>query len=125
MNNYKNSKTKLMGGILISSVSMCKIVVFSFIFFGFIGCNQDSFQSPREVEYLYAESSALSKVTPDSIQRFATKVEIYANNNPAIQSDPLWREIIENIQSAALGANLTIRITLDTEWEGETTIYFN
>ena len=60
------------------------------------------------MELLHAESSALGSVSPDSIQRFATKVETYASQNPASQADPLWPEIIENIKSAAHGANITL-----------------
>ena len=70
------------------------------------------------MELLHAESSALGSVSPDSIQRFATKVETYASQNPASQADPLWTEIIENIQSAARSANITFHITINTEWDG-------
>jgi hypothetical protein len=76
------------------------------------------------MEYFYNESRGLTKVSPDSIQRFATKVENYASHNPTVQSDPLWTEIIENIQSAAHGANITFHITINTAWDGEIEYYF-
>ena len=68
---------------------------------------------------LHAESSRLASVPADSIQRFATKVETYAQNHPQAQVDPLWPEIIENIKSAAHGASIHFVITINTEWDGE------
>ena len=88
------------------------------------GCSQESLQSTTEMELLHAESSALGSVSPDSIQRFATKVEAYASQNPASQADPLWPEIIENIKSAAHGANINFHITINTAWDGEIIINF-
>ncbi len=88
------------------------------------GCSQESLQSTTEMEQLHAESSALHTVAADSIQRFAAKVETYAQNHPQAQADPLWPEIIDNIKSAAQGANIHFVITIDTEWEGEIEIYF-
>ena len=76
------------------------------------------------MEYLHAESSALGSVSPDSIQRFATKVEAYAQNHPQAQADPLWPEIIENIKSAAHGASIHFVITINNEWDGEIEYYF-
>ena len=88
------------------------------------GCSQESLQSTSEMELLHAESSALGSVSPDSIQRFATKVETYASQNPASQADPLWPEIIENIKSAARGASIHFVITINTAWDGEIEYYF-
>ena len=88
------------------------------------GCSQDSLQSTTEMEQLHAESSALGSVSPDSIQRFAAKIETYASQNPASQADPLWPEIIENIKSAAHGASIHFVITINTEWDGEIEYYF-
>ena len=88
------------------------------------GCSKDSFQSTSEMEYLHAESSALGSVSNDSIQRFAYKVETYAQNHPQAQADPLWPEIIENIKSAAHGASIHFVITINTEWDGEIIINF-
>ena len=87
-------------------------------------CSGDAPQSTREMELLYAESSGLSHVPADSIQRFATKVETYARQTPTAQTDPLWTEIIENIQSAAHGTNITFHITINTAWDGEIIINF-
>ena len=83
------------------------------------GCSQESLQSTTEMELLHAESSALVSVSNDSIQRFAYKVETYAQKHPQAQADPLWPEIIENIKSAARSANINIHITINTAWDGE------
>jgi hypothetical protein len=88
------------------------------------GCSQESLQSTTEMELLHAESSRLASVPADSIQRFATKVETFASHNPLAQSDPLWTEIIENIQSAARSASINIHITINTDWDGEIEYYF-
>ncbi len=89
-----------------------------------VGCSQESLQSTSEMEQLHAESSRLGSVPADSIQRFATKVETYASQNPTVQTDPLWSEIIENIKSAARGASIHFVITINTEWDGEIEYYF-
>ncbi len=88
-------------------------------------CSQESLDPQiGNLESFYSESQGLKFVAGDSIQRFATKVETYASKNPTIQTDPLWSEIIENIRSAAHGANIHIAITINSEWDGEITINF-
>ncbi len=88
------------------------------------GCSQDALQSTSVMEYLHAESSGLGSVSNDSIQRFAYKVESYAQVHPQAQADPLWPEIIENIKSAANGASIHFVITINTAWDGEIEYYF-
>lgn len=88
------------------------------------GCSKESLQSTVEMECLYAESTTLPTVAADSIQRFAYKVETYAQKNPQAQADPLWPEIIENIKSAAHGASIHFVITINPDWEGEIEYYF-
>ncbi len=100
------------------------VLLFGIMLLVGVGCSENSLQSTTEMEYLHAESSALGSVSPDSIQRFATKVETYASQNPASQADPLWPEIIENIKSAAHGANINFHITINTAWDGEIIINF-
>ena len=95
------------------------VLLFGLMLLVGVGCSKDSLQSPTEMEYLHAESSALGSVSNDSIQRFAYKVETYAQNHPQAQADPLWPEIIENIKSAARGASIHFVITINTEWDGE------
>ena len=89
-----------------------------------VGCSKDPLQSTSEMEYLYAESSALGSVSNDSIQRFVYKVETYAQKHSQAQADSLWPEIIENIKSAANGASIHFVITINTEWDDEIEYYF-
>ena len=103
--------------------AICVLLLGAMLLLG-AGCSQDALQSTTEMELLHAESSALGSVSNDSIQRFAYKVETYAQNHPQAQADPLWPEIIENIKSAALGANINFHITINTEWDGEIEYYF-
>ncbi len=124
MNKYKNLKAILRGDMFISSVSTFKNIVIFTCFLGLFSCSGDSLQPSTKMEYLYAESNSLCHVSPDSIQRFATKVQLYLNNNPALQADPLLSKILENIHRAAYGANINIRISIDTEWDGVTIINF-
>ena len=114
----------LLHGALAPCVRALCVLLFGIMLLVGAGCSQESLQSTTEMELLHAESSALGSVSPDSIQRFATKVETYASQNPASQADPLWPEIIENIKSAAHGANITLHITINTAWGGEIEYYF-
>ena len=56
----------------------------------------DVASSPEMVSF-YQESLTLKSVAPDSVQRFADKVNAYASNNPAAKEDPLYQEIQDNI----------------------------
>lgn len=88
-------------------------------------CSKEAFGAPIEdMEYFYNESRGLTKVSPDSILRFATKVENYVTYYPETKSDPYYPEIVDNINDAAKLCGLTIHITLNPEWEGEIEYYF-
>ena len=45
----------------------------------------------------YNESLTLKSVAPDSVQRFADKVNNYTAANPSAKEDPLYQEIMDNI----------------------------
>ena len=126
--NKKIRKSEVIFSLLHRALAPCVraicVLLFGIMLLVGAGCSQESLQSTTEMELLHAESSALGSVSPDSIQRFATKVENYASQNPASQADPLWPEIIENIKSAAHGANITFHITINTAWDGEIEYYF-
>lgn len=88
-------------------------------------CSKEVLGAPIEdMEYFYNESRGLTKVSPDSIQRFATKVVNYVTYYPETKSDPYYPEIVDNINDAAKLCGLTIHITIDAEWEGEIIINF-
>ena len=126
--NNKIRKSEVIFSLLHRALAPCVraicVLLFGIMLLVGAGCSQESLQSTTEMELLHAESSALGSVSPDSIQRFATKVETYASQNPASQADPLWPEIIENIKSAAHGANINFHITINTAWGGEIIINF-
>ncbi len=72
----------------------------------------------------YNESTHLPAATTDSIHRFATKVETYVIKNPEEKANPLYPAIKQNITHAAKLGGISIVITIDTAWDGDTTIYF-
>lgn len=89
-------------------------------------CSEESFDfGGQNMDYFYGESLGLNKVSGDSIQRFATKVESYVYHYPDERANPYYLEIVDNIKAAAQASGITITITIDTEWEGETEIKFN
>ena len=126
--NKKIRKSEVIFSLLHRALAPCVralcVLLFGIMLLVGAGCSQEPLQSTTEMELLHAESSALGSVSPDSIQRFATKVETYASQNPAFQADPLWSEIIENIKSAAHGANINFHITINTAWDGVIEYYF-
>ena len=121
--NKKIRKSEVIFSLLHRALAPCVraicVLLFGIMLLVGAGCSEESLQSTTEMEYLHAESSALGSVSNDSIQRFAYKVETYAQNHPQAQADPLWPEIIENIKSAAHGASIHFVITINTEWDGE------
>ena len=105
-----------------------KIQIFaiaSFALLTFISsCDNTIFDSSIDMESFFVESCELTKVPTDSINRFATKVCTYVVNHPEAENDPLYPDIQENIRGAAKKAGITLTITINTEWDGETVIYF-
>ena len=71
------------------------------------------------MEYFYHESCGLIKVTGDSIQRFATKVDTYVARYPETKADPYFPDIVDNIKDAAKFCGLTITFSFDLDWEKE------
>ncbi|WP_028913073.1 hypothetical protein [Prevotella sp. MA2016] len=111
---------------LLKSLYALPLVVIASITLSFAcscSCDVDDL-SLNSMAYLYDESVRLSAVSSDSIQRFATKVETYVIKNPAEQFNPLYSEIKYNITQAAKSGGINLVITINTEWEGDTTIYF-
>lgn len=72
----------------------------------------------------YKESCGLRQVPGDSIQRFATKVVTYVNHYPEEKSSPYYPDIVANIKDAARAGSINIVVTINTEWDRDTTIYF-
>ena len=102
------------------------IVAMAFAALSFVtSCDKEDLSCVEDMEAFYDESFGLKLVSGDSIKRFATKVETYVIKNPAEKSNPLYSEIKENIKAATKAGGISFVITINYEWEGDTTIYFN
>lgn len=116
-----NSHSRFITSLLALSLAVVALFATSAL----SSCSKDAIGAPvQDMEYFYNESRGLTKVSPDSIQRFATKVENYVTYYPEKKSDPYYPEIVDNINDAAKLCGLTIHITLNPEWEGEIEYYF-
>ena len=116
-----NSHSRFITSLLALSLAVVALFATSAL----SSCSKDAIGAPIEdMEYFYNESRGLTKVSPDSIQRFATKVENYVTYYPETKSDPYYPEIVDNINDAAKLCGLTIHLTLNPEWEGEIIINF-
>ena len=87
-------------------------------------CSKDDLESQDTMQRYFNESGVLTRASGDSIERFATKVETYVIKNPDEKFNPLYPAIKENIKDAAKTVGITLVITINTEWERDTTIYF-
>ena len=74
-----------------------------------LSCEQSSVCVAPEptMESYYKESLTLKSVEPDSVQRFAVKVNSYTAAHPAAKADPLYQEIMNNI-SSVLSVGITV-----------------
>ena len=74
----------------------------------------------QEMVDFHAESFGLYQVESDSVSRFSQKVDAFVVQHPTAAEDPLYPEILQNIQNNSL----RISITIDTTWDGEYYIEF-
>ena len=65
-----------------------------------------------EMQAYYAESCNLGVATTDSVQHFTQKVNTFVTQHTDAANDPLYPQIVGNIQSACFRLNITI----DDEW---------
>ena len=72
------------------------------------------------MEDFYMESIKLPTVTTDSVKRFSSKVDGYVTQFPQAKQHKRYPQIVQNIKAASF----RIVITVDTTWDGDTTIYF-
>ena len=56
----------------------------------------------KEIIALYQESLTLNNVAPDSVARFATKVNNYMQANPNAKYDEHYNDIVSNIHKVYL-----------------------
>ena len=67
----------------------------------FVSCEKELFHYAEISEY-HAESQQLDVATTDSIARFSSKVHGFVAQHPDAKDDPLYPEILENINMATL-----------------------
>ena len=94
---------------------------------GFSSCEKEV--SISRMELFYNESQGLPEVSLDSIKSFNAKFGNYVGSNPESKQDELYVPTVDNIRYAASLhdcnlADLTISITINDEWDGETFISF-
>jgi len=85
----------------------------------FVSCEKELFHYAEITEY-HAESQQLDVATTDSIARFSSKVQGFVAQHPDAKDDPLYPEILNNINIA----KLNITIIIHDEWDGETHIKY-
>ena len=97
------------------------IVLFGICLFSFslFSCEKELTHYPEIVAY-HAESKTLDVATSDSIGKFNVKVKAFVASHPDATQDPLYPEIQKNIKANLL----RLSITIDDEWDGETTIHY-
>ena len=78
----------------------------------FVSCEKELFHYAEITEY-HAEFQQLDVATTDSIARFSSKVQGFVAQHPEAKDDPLYPEILENINMATLN----ITITTHDEWD--------
>ena len=92
---------------------------------GLSSCQKEVIGSDLDdMDAMYIESRGLTKVSSDSVQRFAAKFQSYVSRNPECRKNPDYYDILNNIEKAAQTYGLSITIYVDTSWERDT-IYVN
>lgn len=100
---------------------MKKLLLLFIVCLVVIGCEKDVIgEGYPEMEGFYTESCGLPEVTIDSVKLFSVKVDNYTNVYPESKEHSLYPKIQANIKSASL----SITITCDTTWAGETHVNF-
>ena len=110
MQSLSNS-TKAVGGVF-SKGTLRTLPLILLMVLLFVSCEKELFHYAEITEY-HAESQQLDVVTTDSIARFSSKVQGFVAKHPDAKDDPLYPEILENINMATLN----ITITTHDEWD--------
>ena len=103
-------------------------VVIAFLAICIASCERDLHYS--QMCMFYEESLDLPDATVDSIKSFSSKFGGYVIQHPESKQDFYYEPTVKNIKYAAdlngLGVtdDLTIIITIDPTWEGDTVIHF-
>ena len=81
---------------------------------------EQSEYSHLQMDAYYVESKGLMAVSLDSVTQFKNKVDGYVDTYPLAKQHEKYPLIQNNIKTALL----SMTITINDEWDGDTTIYF-
>ena len=90
-----------------------------FMLFLTASCEKEVTRYP-EIQAYHIESLNLYVASADSVGNFSQKVQSFVVRHPDAKEDPLYPEIQQNIKQNLL----RLSITINDEWDGETTIEF-
>ena len=109
---------KAVGGVKINFTLRTLPLIF-FIALLSASCQKEQTRYP-EIQVYHAESLNLRVATADSVALFSQKVKTFVVHHPDATQDPLYPVIQQNIRQNLL----RLHITINDEWDGETTIEF-
>ena len=92
--------------------------IFIIVSFLCVSCEKEISHDYPELQAYYTESCHLTEVTRDSVLRFTNKVADYVTLYPEAKDDPLYPEIIDNINLVLFGT------WVNDEWAGDKYIYY-
>lgn len=113
---------KAVGGAFSKAFGFVAPRTLSLIFFIALlsaSCEKEVTRYP-EIQAYHVESLNLYAASADSVGNFSQKVKTFVVHHPDATQDPLYPEIQQNIKQNLL----RLSITINDEWDGETTIEF-
>ena len=109
---------RAVGGAFFRALRTLFLLSFFVVGFFLSACEKELFNY-AELQAYHAESLNLTEVSSDSINSFATKVNHFVIQNPAAKDNPLYHQILQNINTAVL----TISVG-SNGWADDRTITF-
>ena len=114
----RNIVIRQWGGAFLFKALRTLPLIFSILFLT-ASCQKEQTRYP-EIQVYHAESLNLRVATADSVALFSQKVKTFVVHHPDATQDPLYPVIQQNIRQNLL----RLHITINGEWDGETTIEF-
>ena len=115
---FWNQVIRQWGGVFSVKALRTLPLIFSILFLT-ASCQKEQTRYP-EIQAYHAESQNLRVATADSVALFSQKVKTFVVHHPDATQDPLYPVIQQNIRQNLL----RLHITINGEWDGETTIEF-
>ena len=124
MKHVNTREFKAVGGAFFKAYGLHALRTFPLISFILsmllaVACEKELTHYPEIVAY-HAESKTLDVASSDSIGKFNGKVKAFVASHPDAKQDPLYPEIQKNIKANLL----RLSITIDDEWDGDTTVHY-